>query len=255
MEKKLILNGAGATDRGLVRSSNEDSYYKNSEHGIFIIADGMGGHSAGEVASSMMVKTARDILLKNIEMGYLERSKNESVKILIQETIKEANRRIYEIGKKNSDKTGMGTTAVVSLFIKKTVYIAWDGDSRAYLIRNLEIARLTDDHSTVHQLLASGMINEAEAAIHPFRNQLTRAVGLHSDIVVDQVKVKIAKNDIFLFCTDGVFDGITDGELFESIKRFDSPEKICTRLIDFARARGGVDNATVIAVKVEDCES
>lgn len=247
----MILNTAGATDRGLIRSSNEDSYYKNSEHGIFIIADGMGGHAAGEVASSMLVKTARDLLLKNIDSGAFIKIKTDSIKHYMEEAIKESNRKIYEVGKLNGDKRGMGTTAVVAFFFKKMVHIAWDGDSRAYLIRNSEIHRLTEDHSTVQQLIISGMITESEAATHPFRNQLTRAVGLHSDIVVDYTRVKINSDDIFFFCTDGIFDGIDDLMLFESIKNLSSPEKICIRLIDYARSRGGRDNATVIVVKTE----
>jgi serine/threonine protein phosphatase PrpC len=227
------------TNVGLVRKNNEDAYKCDVEKGIFIVADGMGGCVAGEVASTLAVDTVYQVVSSKQDCPLLE---------TLRESFYQANNRIYETGKNNSKYSGMGTTLTVAWIKDDTIYTAHVGDSRAYLIREGKITSLTEDHSLVGELMREGGLTEEEAMVHPQKNILTRALGCSPFVEVDVSSTKMLVGDYLLLCTDGMSNLITSAEIVEVIIKTKDIKKIVRKLVELALKRGGHDNITAILV-------
>ncbi|MEJ2739229.1 MAG: Stp1/IreP family PP2C-type Ser/Thr phosphatase [Dehalococcoidia bacterium] len=257
----MIYKAAMLTDTGLVRSHNEDSVFifdssQQTEpvpisYGLYIVADGMGGHQAGEVASQKAIQIIKSRLLENVD--YIL---NTDINAQIREAFEKANSEIYHASQTSPLLSGMGTTATLGLRSSDRLYIGHVGDSRAYLIRSGEIIRITRDHSLVESLITSGVITKEEARVHPDRNVITRALGTSINIMVDSYKdytgkdsILLNSNDRIVFCTDGLTNEANEDEILEIIQQVPDVSIACQNLVEVANNRGGNDNITVIVVQ------
>ncbi|TYQ15623.1 UNVERIFIED_CONTAM: protein phosphatase [Acetivibrio alkalicellulosi] len=242
---------AAISDKGRVRELNEDSYKVITEHeglpDAFIIADGMGGHSAGEVASSVAVEFAKEYILNRPEIFSSNESILDGIRILTEET----NRAVYDKAKECKENSGMGTTFITTVVLNKKLYIGHVGDSRVYLIRDGNINRLTIDHSYIEELIRNGSITREEAQNHPKRNIITRALGCGEKVMVDTLDVHINDNDIFVLCTDGLTNMLEEHEIMSIILDNDEPINCCSELVRLANEKGGDDNITVVVIKID----
>ena len=234
---------------GKVRDTNEDAYYisDNDDLKLFIIADGMGGHNAGEVASHIAIDTIKDYIAEKIALYPM--ISEDNIHNIIQEAIIHANQVIFTKSLKEMDYQGMGTTLTVVLILPE-IYIGHVGDSRAYLYHNDKIRQITQDHSLVGELLRNGSITENEARIHPKRNIITRALGTDHNIMVDLYKIEKNKDDIIILCTDGLSNLVDVEEIKDVIAQCPSIQDGCEHLVSLANERGGYDNTTVVAIKI-----
>lgn len=231
---------------GKVRDINEDNYCTlEKDYNLFIVADGMGGHNAGEVASLMAIDHIKDHITKYISINMEE----QSIKGIIYEAFNRANEKIYIHAKENLSCDGMGTTATLVLKANSTLYIGHVGDSRAYIIRNGRIEQITEDHSLVAELVRSGSITETEAMKHPQKNVITRALGTNENIKVDIFTIDFHPLDILVLCTDGLSNFVDQYEIEEVVLEFEDSNEACERLVSMANKRGGYDNITVLVAK------
>lgn len=241
------------SDLGNIRTNNEDMglFFKIADENVLrekgymlIVADGMGGHNAGEVASRM----ATDIICKE----YYNQS-NSSVEKNLEKALTLANKTIFEKASSDQACQGMGTTCTVLVVIEHDVYYAHVGDSRAYILKNGSIMQITEDHTYVQQLVNSGDITAAEAAVHPKRNILTNAMGTKADLRIDTGKCKYSfeKNDRLLLCSDGLYDYLNDEELNKVLVE-NSLINAAANMIALAKQRGGHDNITVVLAEREN---
>jgi protein phosphatase len=229
---------ARASDTGRKRRRNEDSYVVAPP--LFAVADGMGGAQAGEVASRLAAAA-----LEDSDSGTLSGPE------LVISLINEANRRVYERAASDPATSGMGTTMTVALVEGGRVTIGHVGDSRAYLVRNGGLEQLTEDHSLVNELLKSGKLSREEADVHPQRSVITRAVGTDPDVDVDAFTVDAVEGDVFLLCSDGLTDMVSDEEILEVLERHrDDLDRAAKALVSAANRGGGEDNITVIAFAI-----
>ncbi|WP_053956946.1 Stp1/IreP family PP2C-type Ser/Thr phosphatase [Inediibacterium massiliense] len=232
--------------KGRVREMNEDAYCISSgDLNLFIVADGMGGHNAGEVASNEAIHSIKDFMEKN--KGVVSKNDQEICHALKDATT-HANLDILKKAQQNEEYEGMGTTLTVVLIASK-IYVAHVGDSRAYLIRKNSISQITQDHSLVAELVRNGSITENEAKIHPQRNMITRALGTDEDINIDLYTLDVEKEDIIVLCTDGLTNLIEIEEIKDTLIDCANIQKACEHLVDLANERGGYDNITIIAIK------
>ncbi len=237
----------GNTNIGRVRKNNEDAYGIYPDLSLFIVADGLGGHAGGEVASRLAVETIKDGLVSTESY----RSSAEITERII-EAIKGANNRIIQRASMMYDLKGMGTTVVVVKLEEDNAMIAHVGDSRMYLIRKNKITQITKDHTVVEEYIRLGLLTLQEALYHPNRHMLSRALGVSYDIDVDVADIQIAEGDIIILCTDGLTNMLSEKEILSAITELmPSPEKITDRLITLANNHGGIDNITVITICIE----
>lgn len=249
---------AGKTDIGLVRSGNEDCFRIIEESDLFIVCDGMGGHQAGEVAS----KEACEIIghcfgaMANEVSGdpnLAVPAKFPSAGDLLIRSIRIANRSVYKKSISNAELNGMGTTIVAAVLEDSLISIAHAGDSRAYKLTGEKLIPLTTDHSWVAELQKTGMFNESEAAQVAGKNVITRALGVHETVEIDFRADKIAAGDTFIFCTDGLCGYADDPDIFEAARECKGDlHRICENLVKLANQRGGQDNVTVVALRIEE---
>ena len=238
------------TDTGTVRQINEDCYYIpqdiNRDIPLFIVADGMGGHRAGEVAS----KDAVDSVVKHITDNF-ENYVNENVNLLklLKESILRANHIIYEKSLTDVSLDGMGTTLAAVLIHNNKLYIGHVGDSRVYVVRRNNIYQLTRDHSYVEHLVENGTITRDQAASHPQRNIITRALGCEEIVEIDVSIRKFFDIDTFIMCSDGLTNYITDEQIMRKVQSSDSCQQIAEELVEMANSAGGSDNITVVIIK------
>lgn len=237
------------TDKGVVREKNEDSLFVDNDIGLFLVADGMGGHQAGEVASEMAVR-----IITSKVRNRISNSNGTSQVSLIKESISLANNKIFATSDENPHLVGMGTTIVIALLEKNVVHIANVGDGRAYLVRSDNIEQLTEDHSLVAELLQVGQITKEEARVHPKRNIVTMAVGMEKiEPTIKSIETK--KDDYILLCTDGLTDMLGDEEIRDIITTPNSSlNEKCRELIDEANRKGGKDNITILLINIEGKE-
>ncbi len=234
------------TDVGVLRENNQDAYTACELTGnavLAVVCDGMGGAAEGALASREAVKTIRDYIS---ERYYAEMS-DISIKSLLVAALENANKHIYDLSKTNEDYEGMGTTAVVALAADSFVYIVHAGDSRVYKISNEELIQLTRDHSVVQRMIENGEITEEEAAEHPSKHIITRALGVDSEIKVDFCQESFYDGELLILCTDG----LTNFSEPEDILRLTSDGcyyNFADRLVNLANQNGGGDNITVVAV-------
>src|SRR3954447_14175097 len=250
----MDLEAIGLTHVGRQRQHNEDTFLVAGEAKLFLVADGMGGHAAGEIASRIAVDSISEFILHTKEddgtwpHAYDEHFKRTTNHLMA--AVKLANTRVLEAMRKDARLRGMGTTVVAGLADDQTMSIAHVGDSRAYLIRDSELSRITNDHSWVFEQVQAGMLTEAEAEKHPLRNVITRALGGALSVTPDASEVESHPGDVYLLCSDGLTGMVPEEEILKLVTaNADDLEKACQELIDTANARGGLDNVTAILVK------
>lgn len=234
------------TDTGKVREMNQDAFKTGTfrEGGCFaVVCDGMGGVSGGQVASDICVNEVS----VHIEKGYRKGMSMKSVKNLLVSAVTASNIKVFEAANENKDYLGMGTTVVAVVILNGFAAVAHIGDSRAYLISD-DIKQITKDHSVVQYLIDVGRITPEQAKTHPDRNVITRAVGVTAEIDVDVDIVPINSGETILICTDGLYEYISDSEMFEIIKNSNEAEP-AKLLLDMANEAGGKDNITVVTVE------
>ena len=224
------------TDVGKVRANNQDAPIVSEKLRLYGVADGMGGHKGGEVAST----SARDDLLRELE------GKTPSVAAL-SGAIEEVNRQIYHQQEHDDALTGMGTTLSVLWMSDNFVYIGHVGDSRVYLLRDGEFKQMTLDHSLVEQLVREGVLTEEEAQNHPMRNIITRAIGTDESVEVDVVVEERRKGDLWRACSDGLHGSVDDRQMRDALRQY-APEKAADVLLKAALDAGGRDNVTLVIV-------
>lgn len=247
----MKLFSAGKTDTGQVRNINEDSLLLEPEGGLFAVCDGLGGHSAGEVASALAVETIKKYVLSSEKAKDLPRGVSVSGGRLSL-AIHEANRLIHQAAASNEQQKGMGSTATAAIFHDGGVSIAHVGDSRAYLFRDKNLEQLTDDHSLVAEQVRDGILTPEAAQKSPYRNVITRALGTASDVEVDVYEYEIKQGDRFLLCTDGLTGVVADAEIQDVIASVSEPQAACDEFVNMANGRGGPDNITVVLIYVID---
>ena len=240
------MNGHFVTDRGQIRTLNEDAggiFYNLANQLLAIVADGMGGHQAGEVASQLAV-------------SYMEEkwTSSEEIKTPLEaeewlnRTLIEMNKAIYERSLENEAYEGMGTTVVLSICTDEFVTIAHIGDSRCYMVDDEKIELLTSDHSLVNELIRTGQISEVDAEQHPRKNVLLRALGTEEKVVPDIKSINWDEKNFLILCSDGLTNKITESEIENFVRTYDDLELLCQTFIDEANERGGEDNITVAVI-------
>lgn len=233
------MHVSALSDVGLIRKNNEDSFYVCAPH-LFVVADGMGGHEAGEVASGLAVASIQEYVFNNVA--------TKDKKDLLREAISEANRRIYAEAISRQGCQGMGTTVSAAYLQDDVLYWGHVGDSRIYLIRAGVGELLTDDHSLVWQLMKQGELSLEEANSHPRRNVLTRAVGTEPEVEIDVGRRALMPGDQVVLCTDGLTNLLTGEEIAAAATASTDPDETVKYLIDLAKNRGGFDNITIILI-------
>jgi len=251
----LQLFADGKTDKGLVRSNNEDNFYLDVQAGILVVADGMGGHASGEVASKMAIDLIRDYF-KNIHEGRAPIIGNyqedcSEITNLLGSAVRLANLAIFEAAGSDSKLQGMGTTVAAAMLDSNKLSIAHVGDSRVYLIRSGNIEQLTDDHSVVYEQMRQSLISREEAQQSEIKNILTRAVGIAPEVEVDIDELTVMDGDVLVLCSDGLSTMVLDEDILSAIVATDSPGEACEKLINMANGNGGKDNITVIAAYIK----
>lgn len=231
------------SDVGLVRETNEDSYEFLPPH-LFVVADGMGGHAAGEIASNVAVQTIKEYFTQNCLTDDPHR--------ILEKAIMQANTIVYEMAASKNDCAGMGTTLTAVYVTDTKIYWGHVGDSRIYLYRNNELSQLTNDHSLVWELVQNGNITKEEASVHPQRNMLTQAVGTSSNIKVDTGVTEWNTGDILLLCTDGLTNMVSEQTICSLLSLQPLTESVVSMLVEQANNAGGLDNITVILVRNGD---
>jgi len=247
-----------ATHPGLQRERNEDSFAifqstvpRQGDHislGLFIVADGMGGHEGGKVASELAVREAAAIILNKFFVPTLGERGQAPVNEILGQAMMAANAAVWS---RVQGKT-MGTTLTAALLLGRGIYIAHIGDSRAYLIGKADMVQLTSDHSVVERLLSVGQLTKDEARKHPKRSVLYRAVGQAEAIQPDIYREELPKEERLLLCTDGLWEMLPDEEVARLVNAFPDPQEACDELIAAANSAGGEDNITAILVRLDD---
>jgi protein phosphatase len=247
---------------GRKRASNEDSFAMAPNHCLFVVADGMGGHAAGEVASRLAVESIERHIAgsdprKEPTMPAAYRSPGGQEAALadparrVLNAIRLANQEIVRSVRKHREQRGMGTTVVTAFIRGRRAFIGSVGDSRAYLVRGEQIQQLTSDHTFVNEQVRAGALSSTDARKHPARNILTRAVGSQDDVEIDLVEQELKPGDWLLLCSDGLTTMVEDADILKTIRAHaPDPEAGCRALIDLANAHGGDDNVTAVLIRV-----
>ncbi|WP_437294039.1 Stp1/IreP family PP2C-type Ser/Thr phosphatase [Sorangium sp. So ce426] len=246
------------TDVGLQRDHNEDSYAVLSEYDLFIVADGMGGHRAGDVASKLATESIADFFRSTSREDatwpfHFDTSLSEEENRL-QAGIRVANRQIFERSIRSRDCAGMGTTVVGALFSKKKnrIYVGHVGDSRAYRVRKGSISQLTRDHSLFNDyIMAMPELTEEQRAELP-RNVITRALGMHDSVSVDLISDEPQPGDVYLLCSDGLSGMLSDDQILHIVSSTEEVPEMCRRLIAKANENGGEDNITALVIRIDE---
>jgi PPM family protein phosphatase len=243
------LNIAQRTDVGRHRSHNEDNVayivpkdamLQAKKGAFFIVADGMGGHAAGEVASEIAVST--------VSTFYYQDNDGDVAASLLR-SIKYTNALIYQRAREQAEHNGMGTTCVATVLLDNRAYIANVGDSRAYLVRHGWVRQISQDHSWVAEQVRAGTMTEAEARMHQMRNMITRSLGSLPEVEVDIFIEQVQGGDTLVLCSDGLSGMVSDSEIAQMVQRY-TPQECVYRLIEQANAHGGTDNITVLVARV-----
>lgn len=241
----MKLDAAARSDVGLRRGANEDSYALAASLGLYLVADGMGGHVAGQVASQLAAKCTVEALQSVHE-------DDASLTEKLRYCVAWANRSIFDTAEAKPELAGMGTTLVAVLAGSGRVALAHVGDSRAYLVRGGRIRQLTDDHSLVAELVRRHELSPDAAQDHPHRHVLTRALGVRRRVDADLAELTPAGGDVLVLCSDGLTNHVADAEIAALVSSETVLDEACGRLIDLANARGGEDNITVALVRCEE---
>jgi protein phosphatase len=239
------------SDKGLQRVNNEDACFVLKSDKVYLVADGVGGGNAGEIASRTAVNEIANYI-KEHPIGSIT-NKYAEVNYL-QDCLDNANEKIYEEALRYEENRGMATTIAIIHAKGGKIYIANVGDSRVYLYRNGELLQLTEDHTYVNTLLKAGVISAEEAATDKRKNVITKALGADNTVEPDFFQVKLLKDDIFIACTDGLYDELDKDKMIEILDRNLSMSDICCEMVNAANENGGHDNITIISLKVTEEE-
>lgn len=234
----------GLSDKGLKREGNQDSFLVEDRLGLFIVADGVGGHFGGEVASALAVETVREVVNHPRAVEFRPRE-------VLAQAYEEASHRIYDRALQEPKLNGMGTTMVLSYVRDNKIYIANVGDSRAYLYRKPYLWQITEDHSLINEQIRLGMMNEEQARKLIGKNVITRSVGFERDVFPDLLEREISSGDTFIFCSDGLSGMVPDSEMC-TILNVSNIEKSASLLLQKAIDHGGDDNVTVVVVQFQE---
>ncbi len=254
MGRPLRIEVAGETNVGMKRTHNEDNFSIFEESGLYVVADGMGGHASGEVASKMAVDALREFFQATAEdpertWPYkMDRSKGYEENRLIT-GIKLANLRIYDAAQREARQRGMGTTIVTLFAVEDGVYIAHVGDSRGYRVRDGKIEQLTEDHSLLNDYIKMRRLTPEEIANFPHKNVIVRALGMKDTVKVDTCHEQPRENDVYVLCSDGLSGPVTDEELLEIVSSTRDLKAAASKLIERANENGGPDNITVVLAR------
>lgn len=249
------IDAFGLTDVGQVRDHNEDSIDWDVERGMFILADGMGGHNAGEIASALAIESIKHALYDVLTPEIMD-SEIVDYNDALYEAITYANTEIYEQAQENTEYAGMGTTLVMSLIHNGVARIANVGDSRMYVNNGDTLTQLTTDHSLVQEMVDNGYLTEEEAYSAVSRNLITRALGISEEVEVDLIEHEIQSGDIFLLCSDGLSDLVIDEEISAILTdNQGSLQDAAKQLIAAANEKGGKDNISVILMTIREAFS
>lgn len=253
---RLRIRSCGLSDRGLARSHNEDCLELDPEHQLYLVADGMGGHRHGEIASRLAVDTIRRFVVtssdRDATLPFVPEPDFERHSNVLKMAFRIAHDNVLWAIHNDRRLFGMGTTVVGLLLAGDLAAIAHVGDSRAYRLRGGELELLTADHTWVNEQVVAGNLSGDQARVHPLKNVVTRALGGDKDVDVDLREVDVAPGDLFLLCSDGLTTMLSDDEIHRSADSGAPVEDICKTLIAAANARGGHDNVTVVALQVDE---
>lgn len=232
------------TDTGVTREMNQDYYFATDTNlgnlpNLFIVADGMGGHKAGDYASRHTIERV---------VASISRNSSEEPVTIIQEAISKANELLVAESNEDETKSGMGTTLVIATLVGDKLIVANVGDSRLYVISDM-VRQITRDHSLVDEMVRLGELNPSEARFHPDKNIITRAIGAQKNVKADFFEVELAKDDYVLMCTDGLTNMVRDEEILDIVRSEKEPEAIAHKLVRMANDNGGRDNITVTIIK------
>ena len=251
---QMEISAYGLTHVGRQRQHNEDAFLVESNAKLFLVADGMGGHAAGEIASRIAVDSISEFILHTKEddgtwpHAYDEHFSRTTNRLMA--AVRLANTRVLEAMRKDARLRGMGTTIVACMADDEKVSVAHVGDSRAYLVREGNISRITNDHSWVFEQVQAGMLTEAEAEKHPLRNVITRALGGALQVTPDASEIEAHEGDVYLLCSDGLTGMVPENEIVRIVNENKADlQKACQLLIDAANERGGLDNVTAVLVR------
>lgn len=252
----MVVIAAGLSDTGLARTHNEDCFGLDLDHGFFVVADGMGGHNHGEVASRLAVRAIQSFVEQTADHDttwpFVYDSRLQRHSNRLKTGVRMAHDNVLRAIKQDSSLLGMGTT-VVSLLVKgRIAAVAHVGDSRVYRVRAGKLELLTQDHTWVNEQVVAGYLSEEQARSHPLKNVVTRALGGESEVVVDVREVEIEPGDLFLLCSDGLTTMLTDDEIRSHLVKEQPLDLVCRQLVEHANAKGGLDNITAVLVNVAD---
>jgi protein phosphatase len=251
------LSCVGVSDAGRIREHNEDTIGTDQDIGLVVLADGMGGYKAGEVASGIAVRTVMSLLKDAVEREDLTlRDPSSGLSrpgILLRDAITRANKIIHQTARTQTNCEGMGTTVVAGLFFDDKLTIAHVGDSRLYRLRGTEFTQVTQDHSLMQELISRGFYTPEEAQRAAAKNYVTRALGVEPTVDVDVTEIPVSKDDLYLLCSDGLSDMVEDADIHLTISTFGGNlETLAKQLVLLSNDNGGRDNVSIVAVRVLD---
>jgi PPM family protein phosphatase len=247
-----LIHSYGLSDIGLVRKNNEDYWSQEKDIGLYALADGMGGHSAGEVAAEDAVCLFMRIVRSTLENKPIDHTP-QLIKQILKYAARQANWIVYQKSQENKELSGMGTTfCAIYFFERKTAAILHVGDSRIYRLRDGSLTQLTQDHSVVRNLCGSGKLDATEVGKFSFRNLITRSIGHNARVKPSVATCSVAVGDIYMMCSDGLSDYVAKKDIQSIMTESSNIERASKTLIDKANSLGGQDNITVVLMKVEE---
>ncbi|MFH1464926.1 MAG: Stp1/IreP family PP2C-type Ser/Thr phosphatase [Pseudomonadota bacterium] len=250
----MRVRAFGGTHPGQVREHNEDAFLIDERNGVFVVADGMGGHQAGEVASQLVIgevsRQARELSAAVRQQAMASADGRRAALQTLPRVIAEANRLVYGDARKHAAHRGMGTTVVLFMPVGEEAYVCHVGDSRLYLLRGDGLFQVTEDHSLVNRLVRQGQLTPEEAQRHPHKNLITRCVGIQAEVEVDTLYLDLQAGDRFLLCSDGLSDMVSCEDL-RGLCRLHRGQELVQAAITAANEAGGVDNITAVVLEVE----
>jgi PPM family protein phosphatase len=250
------VRACGLSDVGLTRAHNEDYFEVDPRNRLYVVADGMGGHSHGEVAAKLAVDAIHDFIEKaadrDVTWPFAADARLARHSNLLKMAVRLAHDRVLAAIRQDGSLHGMGTTVVGFLLDGPLAAVAHVGDSRAYRLRDGRLDQLTQDHTWVHEQVMAGFLSQEQARSHPLKNVVTRALGGEADVVVDVREVEVRAGDLYLLCSDGLTTMLGDAEIRARLSSGRGLHEICRSLVNDANARGGVDNVTVVLLAIEE---
>jgi len=244
----LRVTADGKSDIGKVRQSNQDAFASEADMQLYVVADGMGGHSGGEIASRKAVEALVATFREESTVS-AHPNQNGSNETELVRAIEAANQHVFQLASADRKLQGMGTTLVALRLADSTAWVGSVGDSRVYLWRNGRLRQVTRDHSLVNEYVRMGTLSAEEASTHPLKHIISRAIGVHPTVEVDHFEIPLQADDLFILCSDGLTNMLDDHDLSAALTAVgNDPPALCVEFIARANAKGGLDNITVVAV-------